>query len=151
MPPAEPFTQVVLDREADFWRLIWQSVDLLRFLTPVGSCRTLRCVVDRLNSYHVGLEELALPDARPDITRNTQWFVSCVDIARDFDWRLFQGGGSTDEAIQLRIPNVVERSECPDGTRYIKEGVHQTLAGAVLLDQRKIEWRPFQAVVLIMN
>jgi hypothetical protein len=145
---AEPFTPIVIELEADFWRLIWQSIDLLRFLTPVGSCRTLRCVVDRLNSYHVSLEELALPHARPDITRNTQWFLSCVEIARDFDWHLFQRGGLTNEPIQLRIPNVVERSECPDGTWYIKEGVHRTLVAAVLLDQRRIEWRPFQAVVM---
>jgi len=90
MPATEPFTPTVVEREADFWRLIWQSVDLLRFLTPVGRCRTLRCVVDRLNSYHVTIDELAASDARPDITRYTDWFVSCVHIALSFDWNRFE-------------------------------------------------------------
>jgi len=100
-------------------------------------------VVDRLKRYRVGLEELAQARARPDITRNVEWFHPCVDLLRNFDWDRFEGRGSGTEAIHVRTPNVVERSECPDGTWYVQEGVHRTLVAAVLLCQRSIPWRPF--------
>jgi hypothetical protein len=83
--------KLLIESEVDFWKLIWQSVDLTRFLTPVGQCRTLRCVLDRPKNYNVSLEELADPRARPDITRNTEWFRPCVRLARNFDWRRFEG------------------------------------------------------------
>jgi hypothetical protein len=145
---ADRFLSIYIEKEPDFWRLIWQSVDLTRFLTPVGKCRTLRCVVDRLKPYNVSLEELAQPKARCDITRNTDWFVPCMQLAQDFDWDRFESLGSIQQAIRVRAPNPIERSECPDGTWYIKEGVHRTLVAAVLLDQKKISWRPFSVLRL---
>jgi hypothetical protein len=106
----------------------------------------MRCVVERFNGFHTTLEELALSEARPDIHRNTDWFVSCASLSREFEWERFEGDGSEDTAIQLRTPNVIERSEAPGGTWYIKEGVHRMLVAAVLLDSGAISWRPFRAL-----
>jgi hypothetical protein len=136
---------VLIEAEADFWSLIWQSVELTRFLTPVGACRTLRCVVDRLTMLGVTLDELARPDVRPDIVRSPAWFRSCALLEHRFDWDRFPGDGSDQHSLKVRSANDVERAECPTGTWYVLEGVHRMLAAAVLLDRGLISWRPFSA------
>ena len=144
----EAFRVIHIEREADFWKLCWQSVDIYRFLTPVGLCRNLRCVVDRMKTLDVSLAELADPHARQDLARNAAWFEVCVAIAANFNWARFQGSGSAGEAIRLRFVNHVERGECPGATWYIADGVHRTLVAAVLLDQGVIQWRPVNAITL---
>jgi len=132
--------------EAEFWKLCWQSVDIYRFLTPVGHCRNLRCVVDRLKKCGASLAQLADPYARQDLVRNTDWFRVCADMANDFDWARFRGSGSHDHPIRLRFVNQIERGECPRATWYVADGVHRTLVAGVLLDQKGIAWQPFTAV-----
>ena len=139
---------IELRAEADFWALCWQSVDLYRFLTPAGQCRTLRCVVKRLNALNVGLTELADLSARMDLVRNVDWFQPCLPIARHFDWVRFERLGEIDEMIRLRRVYPSERTQCPGSTWYTAEGVHRTLVAAVLLAEGSIHWRPFMAAEL---
>jgi hypothetical protein len=139
---------VEIRREAEFWNLCWQSVPMYRFLTPVGRCRSLRCVVDRLKQLNVGLSELGDVSARMDLVRNVEWFQHCLDLARTFDWARFEGSVLGADPIRLRIVNQIERGECPGATWYIADGVHRTLAAAVLLDQQRIRWRPFTAMTV---
>src|SRR5260370_33391772 len=137
---------VDIERETDFWNLCWQSVDIYRFLTPVGRCRNLRCVADRVKECDVTFEELADPYARQDLVRNVEWFKPCVAIANNFDWARFGASPSSENAIRLRYTNYVERREVPGAMWSIAEGVHRTLVAAVLLDQRRIRWQSFSAV-----
>jgi hypothetical protein len=136
-----------ISTEPEFWRLCWQSVPHYRFLTPVGQCRDLRCVVSRLRKLHVTLDELADDRARPDLSRYVEWFSSCARIAKAFDWDKFEGSSGGD-MVRLRPINMIEGGECRESTWYIAEGVHRTLVAGVLLDQGRIQWRPFKVVLV---
>src|SRR6266849_1374164 len=68
--PGQMFLDILATRE-DFLRLVWQSSDATRPLTPVGEPRTLLDCAGRLSTF--GWEFQALVEA------GFEWFRRCVD------------------------------------------------------------------------
>ncbi len=125
-----------LDQE-EFLSLAWQETDHTRQLTEPPP-RTLRAVARRLLDQYGSFERLvsALPiPGRLD----PNWFASCAELARAFDWDKF--------GKPWLVPaKSSERQRSPETSLYVCEGVHRTIVAAVGLLDRSIDWRPVVAI-----
>src|SRR6266849_8380569 len=101
--PGEMFLDILSTRE-EFLRLVWQSIDATRPLTPVGEPRTLSDCANRLSTF--GWEFQALVQA------GFEWFRRCVDIDKAFDYRKVG-------LVALTPLNAPEGCETPGGNYYI--------------------------------
>jgi hypothetical protein len=109
--PGEIFLDILATRE-EFLRLVWQSSDATRPLTPVGEPRTLLDCAGRLSTF--GWE------FQPLIQAGFEWFRPCVDIDKAFDY-----GNIGLVALTPLIES--ERRETPVGNYYIYDGVHKSI------------------------
>ncbi len=130
--PGEMFLDILSTRE-EFLRLVWQSSDATRPLTPVGEPRTLSDCANRLSTF--GWEFQALVEA------GFEWFRRCVDIDAAFDY------GKMD-LVTLTLLNDPERRETPAGNYYIYDGVHKSIVLAKRLLRRETEYEPVQVLLL---
>ena len=130
--PGEMFLDLLGTKE-EFFKLVWQSGDATRPLTPVGEPRTLFDCASRLPTF--GGEFQTLVQAGFD------WFRRCVDIDAAFDY------GKVG-LVALTILNEQEKRETPEGNYYIYDGVHKSIVLAKRLLRGQTEYKPAQVLLL---
>jgi hypothetical protein len=130
--PGEMYLDVLATRE-EFLRLVWQSSDATRPLTPVGQPRTLLDCACRLSTF--GWEFQAL------IQAGFEWFRPCADIDKAFDY-----GKVGLVALTPLIES--ERRETIAGNYYIYDGVHKSIVLAKRLLRRANGYEPVQVLLL---
>lgn len=122
-----------LATKAEFLKLVWQSIDATRSLTPVGEPRTLSDCANRLSAF--GWEFQTLVQA------GFEWFRRSVDIDAAFDYGKLG-------LVALTPLNEPERRETPAGNYYIYDGVHKSIVLAKRLLRRETEYEPVQVLLL---
>ncbi len=119
----------VLGRD-DFFKLVWQSSDETRELTPLRHPRTLADCASRLSRFSWSFDRL--------VEQGWPWFA---EIDKDFDFSKFG-------LIFLNPLNEVERQETPQGNYYIYDGVHRSIVLAKrLMTTEATEYRPVQGIM----
>lgn len=122
-----------LETEAEFMKLVWQSVNDTRPLTPPGQPRTLRDCAKRLESYGWSFRQLC--------EAGYSWFDKCVAIDQGFDYQKFGW-------LAVVPLNSHEQRESPSGTYYIFDGVHKAIVLAKKLARRELSYKPVEALLL---
>src|SRR5713101_2802103 len=122
-----------LDTREEFLRLVWQSINATRPLTPVGEARTLFDCASRLSTF--GWE------FQPLVQAGFEWFRRCVDIDAAFD------NGKVG-LVALTPLNEAERRETPAGNYYIYDGVHKSIVLAKRLLRGETEYESVQVLLL---
>src|SRR5713226_3379394 len=130
--PGEMFLGNLATRE-EFLRLVWQSTDATRPLTPVGEARTLFDCASRLSKF--GRE------FQPLVQAGFEWFRRCVDIDAAFDY------GKVG-LVALTPLNEQEKRETLAGNYYIYDGVHKSIVLAKRLLRGETEYEPVQVLLL---
>jgi hypothetical protein len=130
--PGEMYLDVLATRE-EFLRLVWQSIDATRPLTPVGAPRTLLDCACRLSTF--GWEFQALVQA------GFEWFRPCADIDKAFDYDKVG-------LVALTPLSESERRETTAGSYYIYDGVHKSIVLAKRLLRGETGYEPVQVLLL---
>ena len=130
--PGEMFLGTFATRE-EFLRLVWQSIDATRPLTPVGEPRTLFDCASRLSTFGWEFQRL--------VQAGFEWFRPCVDIDKAFDY------GKVG-LVALTPLNESEKRETARGNFYIYDGVHKSIVLAKRLLRGETEYEPVQVLLL---
>src|SRR5216684_3250641 len=130
--PGEMFLDFLATRE-EFLRLVWQSIDATRPLTPVGEPRTLFDCASRLSTFGWEFQRL--------VQAGFEWFRPCVDIDKAFDY------GKVG-LVALTPLTESEKRETARGNFYIYDGVHKSIVLAKRLLRGETEYEPVQVLLL---
>src|SRR6266849_2775770 len=122
-----------LATKEEFLKLVWQSIDDTRPLTPVGEPRTLSDCASRLSIF--GWEFQTLVQA------GFEWFRPCVDIDKAFDYGKLG-------LVALTPLNELEKRETIRGNYYIYDGVNKSIVLAKRLLRRETGYEPVQVLLL---
>jgi hypothetical protein len=113
----------------------WQESDPVRLLTQNCQSRTLRDVAQHLIGGAFTFESLTHSLGLPSSQHDPQWFETCLQIDRAFDFNRFGW-------LAVVAANDHERRQSPLGTFYLFGGVHKTLVLAKRLLQRETALSP---------
>jgi hypothetical protein len=122
-----------IDREDEFLRLVWQSNEDTRLLTPLGKPRTLFDCASRLLTFGWQFQRL--------VQAGWNWFRPCVDIDTAFDYGKVGLVGLTPLVES-------EKRETVAGNYYIYDGVHKSIVLAKRLLRRETGYSPVQVLLL---
>jgi hypothetical protein len=131
-----------LEDEESFLSLIWQESDPARLLTPRGEPRTLNDVGGRLLSNQHTFEALSKEIGLPRTQHQPEWFTKCLQIDANFDFNMFGW-------VTLVSPTDKERSQSPEGSFYVFDGIHKTLVLTKRLLKHETCFQPVQALFLV--
>jgi hypothetical protein len=123
----------LLPSKEEFLKLVWQSIDATRPLSPAGQPRTLRDCASRLAECEWQFQSL--------VDGGFTWFQKCVDIDEEFDY-------SKLGLIALTPLTPSEKDETPAGTYYIYDGVHKSIVLAKRILRGETEYEPVQVLLL---
>ena len=130
--PGEMYTGF-LSSQDQLLSLVWQSIDDVRPLVPVGAPRRLSDCASRLSQY--GWQFQTLVDS------GFKWFEKCVDIDIGFDFAKF--------GLVVLTPLVdSEKGETLQATLYIYDGVHKTIVFSKKLLRNEVKFEPVEVVLL---
>ena len=138
--------EVELTSEKEFMSLVWHERDDSRLLTPSNCPRTMADVVDRLLEKGYSFEDLSqgLPSKKHNPEKhNPEWFRRCCKIYDNFSYDKFKH-----KPIWLRPLNHGEKDQSPQGNFYILDGCHRALVLAKLLRENKIQYEPFNPILI---
>ena len=130
--PGEMFLGILTTRD-EFLKLVWQSINATRALTPARQPRTLGDCASRLSTFGWEFQRL--------VQAGFEWFRRCVDIDKAFDY------GKVG-LVALTPLNESERRETPAGNYYIYDGVHKSIVLAKRLLRGETEYEPVQMLLL---
>ncbi|MBI3153583.1 MAG: hypothetical protein HYZ21_15725 [Chloroflexi bacterium] len=130
-----------LKDEKSFLSLIWQEIDATRILTPTKEPRTLFDVATRLIKSGYTFEGLNKDLGLGRNQHQPEWFSSCITIDAEFDFTQFGW-------IALVAATDNERTQSPNGSFYIFDGVHKTLVLAKRLLTEETTFQPIEALFL---
>ena len=135
--------EVKLTSEKEFMSLVWHEIDDSRLLTPSNCPRTMADVVDRLLEKGYSFEDLSQDMDLPSNQHKPKWFRRCCEIYNNFSYDKFKR-----KPIWLRPLNHGEKDQSPQGNFYILDGCHRALVLAKLLRENKIQYEPFNPILI---
>jgi hypothetical protein len=130
--PGEMYLDFLATKE-EYLRLVWQSIDATRPLTPVGEPRTLLDCAFRLSTFGWEFQNL--------VQAGFEWFRPCVDIDEAFDY------GKVG-LVALTPLSKSERRETTTGNYYIYDGVHKSIVLAKRILRGETGYEPVQVLLL---
>lgn len=133
---------ISLEDSATFLSLIWQEISKSRLLTPNNESRILYDVTKRMLENSWTFEKLSANLGLPKHQHNPEWFKTCFEIDKEFDFERFGW-------VTIVPATKYEQTQSPEGSFYIYDGAHKSLVLSKRLLRNETEFQPIEALYIL--